>query len=83
MVAPNGNPYLSTSFEFNDFLGLTSVSNTNGTNATISYDVYGRPLASASPNGADSLLLLSGRLQQRAEPARHAQRPELILRSRW
>src|SRR5581483_1675262 len=45
-VAPNNNGNLSTSFQFNSFLGLTNVSNTNGTSASITYDANGRPVYS-------------------------------------
>ena len=51
-LTPNGNSNLSTSYTYNVFLGVTSVTGPNQANSTIAYDTYGRPSSSTSPHGA-------------------------------
>jgi YD repeat-containing protein len=51
-LTPNGNSNLSTSYTYNIFLGLTSVTEPNQAHSTIAYDSYGRPSSSTSPHGA-------------------------------
>ena len=51
-LTPNGNSSLANSMTYASSFAVTSVTGANNANSTTTYDAYGRPQSSKSPDGA-------------------------------